>query len=147
MVECRTVPSRAGKARRSQKEIRMKVAKLLAMAAVLGLAGSAFAQGRGGDPNLRPLMGQVVKVEEGKITVKPTFVRPGTDANTATVVVTTDAKTVVTIDDKEAKVADLKADLYVTVTPRTGTATKIVATKEAPPRRGGASRPAAGAGA
>ena len=123
----------------------MKVAKLLAVVAVLGIAGSAFAQGRTGrgDPNLRPLVGQIVKVEEGKITVKPTMVRPGGDAN-AVVVVTTDDKTVVTLDEKEAKVADLKAELYVTVTPREGLATKIVATTKKPerPARGGAAAPA-----
>jgi hypothetical protein len=117
----------------------MKVAKMLAVLAVLGIAGSAFAQGRGGrggDPNMRPLMGQIVKVEEGKITVKPMMVRPGGDAN-AVVVVTTNDKTTVTIDGKDAKVADLKADLYVIVTPREGTAEKIVATttKPEPPSR------------
>jgi hypothetical protein len=109
----------------------MKVAKLLAVVAVLGIAGSAYAQGRGGrgDPNLRPLTGQVVKVDGANVTVK---VRMGRDANTSEVVVATDANTAVTIDATAAKVADLKADLYVTVTPRTGVAQKIVATKEQP---------------
>ena len=122
----------------------MKVAKLLAVLSVLGIAGSAFAQGgggrRGGDPNLRPLVGQIVKVDGAGVTVKPTMSR---DAN-AVVVVATDANTTVTIDKTVSKVADLKADLYVTVTPRTGTATKIEATtkKPEPP-----TRPARGAAA
>jgi hypothetical protein len=83
------------------------------------------------------LRGQVTKVDGATVAVKTTA-RGGQEAKE--VAVTTDAKTVVTIDGKEAKVADLKADLYVTVTPAEGTATKIVATTEAPARggRGGA---------
>jgi hypothetical protein len=115
----------------------MKLGTLLAVVAVLGLVGVAMAQDAATrpsrDPNMRPLMGQVVKVDGDKVTVKR-MARPGTEANE--VVVTTDAKTTVTIDGAEKKVADLTKDLYVTITPATGVAQKIVATKEAPARGG-----------
>ena len=84
--------------------------------------------------------GQVVKVDGVNLVVK-TRVPGGTDTKEVTVV--TDAKTVVTLDEKEAKLADLKADVYVTVTPVTGTAVKVVASTKAPVRPGG---PRGGAG-
>ena len=65
------------------------------------------------------LSGTVVKVEDGKVTVK---------AYDKEVVVATDDKTAVTVDGKEAKVADLKAGMAVVVTPAEGTAAKIEAT-------------------
>jgi hypothetical protein len=83
-------------------------------------------------PSIR---GQITKVDGAKITVKVQGRGPNAEATES--VVTTDDKTVVTLDDKEAKVADLKADIYVTVTPDKGTATKIVATTKAPAGRGG----------
>jgi len=87
------------------------------------------------------LRGQVASVDGAKIVVK-TRGRGGAEGQEVTV--TTDDKTAVTIDGKEAKVADLKADLYVTVTPAEGTATKIEASTKAPGR---ATRPAAPASA
>jgi len=69
---------------------------------------------------VKTLKGTVVKVDEqGVVTVK---------VEDKEVTVTTDDKTAVTIDSKEAKVADLKADMTVVVTPAEGTATKIEAT-------------------
>jgi hypothetical protein len=68
---------------------------------------------------LPTLAGIVVKVEEAKVTVK---------TGEKEVVVVTDAKTAVTVDGKEAKVADLKAGQTVVVTSAEGTATKIEAT-------------------
>jgi hypothetical protein len=125
----------------------MKLGTVLAVLAVVGMVGVALAQ----DANTatsrpaRPLMGQVIKVQDANVVVKPMVGRRGADANAVTeVTVVTDAKTVITVDGKDAKVADLKADLYVVVTPATGTATKIVATKDRPTppagggRRGGA---------
>jgi hypothetical protein len=120
----------------------MKVATVLALVAVLGVASVAMAQDANAparDPNMRPLMGQVVSVAaDGNVVVKPRAGRGGADV--AEVTVATDTKTVVTVDGKDAKVADLKKDLYVVVTPAKGVATKIVATTEAPARgrRGGA---------
>jgi hypothetical protein len=64
------------------------------------------------------LKGTVVKVEEAKVTVK---------VGDKEVVVVTDSKTVVTLDGKDAKVADLKAGLRVSVTPVEGVATTIKA--------------------
>ena len=110
----------------------MKLGKVLAVVAVLGLAGVAMAQDTATrparDPN-RPLVGQVVSVADGNVVVKM-------GRNATEVTVATDAKTTVTIDGKESKVADLTKDLYVTITPAKGVAEKIVATKEAPARRG-----------
>ncbi len=92
------------------------------------------------------LRGQITKVDGAKITVKVQGRGPNAEAKE--VEVATDEKTVVTLDEKEAKVADLKADMYVTVTPAEGTATKIVATTKAPvrPGRGGAGGGAGGGG-
>ena len=122
----------------------MKLGKVLAVVAVLGLAGVAMAQDAATrparDPN-RPLVGQVVSVADGNVVVK-TMGRTATE-----VTVSTDAKTTVTIDGAEKKVADLTKDLYVTITPAKGVAEKIVATKEAPARRGRGGRGGAGAGA
>jgi ABC-type enterochelin transport system substrate-binding protein len=96
----------------------MKAAKLLAVFAVLGMVSFCVAQDAP-----KCLTGTVVKVDGANVTVK---------AAEKEVVVATNDKTVVTIDGKEAKVADLKAGMAVTVTPDTGTATKIVATTPKP---------------
>jgi len=119
----------------------MKAAKLLALMTVVALVGVAvIAQDTATRPRgPRGLRGQIVKVEAGKITVKP-MVRPGGEAR-EDVVVTTGEKTTVTIDEKEAKVADLKADMWVVVTPMEGTAEKIVASTK-PPTRPSGSMPA-----
>jgi len=65
------------------------------------------------------LHGKVVKVDGANVVVK-TYLKE--------VTVATDDKTVVTLDGKEAKVADLKAGMYVVVTPAEGIATEIKAT-------------------
>ncbi len=92
----------------------MKAAKLLAVFAVVGMVSFCVAQ-----DVPKSLEGTVVKVDGANVTVK---------AAEKEVVVATDDKTVVTVDGEEAKVADLKAGMAVTITPDTGTATKIVAT-------------------
>ena len=126
----------------------MKLGTVLAVVAVLGLVGVAMAQDSNArparDPNMRPLMGQVKSVDEANsIVIVKQAARRGAEAKEVTVVC--DANVAVTVDGKEAcKLADLKADMYVTITPATGKATKIVATKEAPARRG---RGGAGGGA
>jgi hypothetical protein len=83
------------------------------------LAGQVFGVAAEAPAKLPTLAGIVVKVEEAKVTVK---------AGEQEVVVVTDAKTAVTVDGKEAKVADLKAGQTVVVTSVEGTATKIEAT-------------------
>jgi len=92
-----------------------------ALLVVLGVAVGLLAGQVFGVEAAKPatLAGTVVKVEEAKVTVK---------AGEKEVVVVTDAKTAVTVDGKEAKVADLKAGQAVVVTPAEGTATKIEAT-------------------
>jgi prolyl oligopeptidase PreP (S9A serine peptidase family) len=69
----------------------------------------------------RGLMGQIVKVEGKNVVVNS---RAGGETKEVTVV--TDDKTKVFVDDKPAKLEDLKADMFVTVLPETGTATKIM---------------------
>jgi len=92
-----------------------------ALLVVLGVAAGLLAGQVMGADEAKPttLAGTVVKVEEAKVTVK---------AGEQEVVVVTDDKTVVTVDGKEANVADLKAGQEVVVTPAEGTATKIEAT-------------------
>jgi hypothetical protein len=116
----------------------MKVATVLAVVAVLGMASFAMAQDANAPARVRPLVGQVVSVADGNVVVKTM------GKNAKEVTVATNKDTVVTIDGADKKVADLTKDLYVVVTPAEGTATKIVATKEAPARRG---KGGAGAGA
>lgn len=65
------------------------------------------------------LRGEVVKVEDKALTIK--------DKAGKETVVTTDEKTVVMVDRKEAKLADVKPGMRVMITPATGVATKIVA--------------------
>jgi hypothetical protein len=96
----------------------MKVSHLLAAVAILGLAG--FAMAARGNKAPAGLHGKVVSVDAAAKTVT-------VKAKSGEVVVTTDAGTTVTLDGAAATLADLKADMTVTVTPATGVATKIVA--------------------
>ena len=98
------------------------MSKLMIVLAIAGIAMVAQAKDKAakGDPVLK---GTVSKVDGANVTV--------TTAKKGDVVVATDDKTVVTVDGKDAKVADLKADMKVVVTPATGTATKIVSTAAA----------------
>jgi len=99
----------------------MKAAMLLALVAVLGMVGFCVAEDAP-----KCLAGTVVKVDGANVTVR--VVDKEAVVATREVVVATDKKTAVTVDGAEAKVADLKAGMAVTVTPDTGTAAKIVAT-------------------
>ena len=101
----------------------MKIAKVLVFLGVVGLVGG-IALGQATRP-ARGLRGQVVKVDGTNLVIK-TMAGRGAEAKEVTVA--TDDKTVVTLDGKEAKLADLKAGTNVNVTPAEGTATKIVAT-------------------
>lgn len=93
---------------------------LLALALCIGFTGTAHAAK---EKKGKALRGKITKVEDGKITVKH-----GSDE----VTVSTDDKTSVTLDGKDAKVADLKEGLFVAVTPAEGTATSITATTKRP---------------
>jgi hypothetical protein len=94
-------------------------ALLLLVGAIVGVM-VAQVVGQGAEP-AKPatLHGKVVKVEGASVVVK-TYLKE--------VTVATDDKTVVTLDGKEAKVADLQAGMYVVVTPAEGVATEIKAT-------------------
>src|ERR1035437_306334 len=107
------------------KEIGMRIASLLAVAGILGLASVALAD-EASKPMRDGIGGKIVKMDGPKITIKC----HGQDGNE--VVVTTDDKTVVTIEGKDAKVADLKVDLHVWVTLKEGMSTKIVASTKMP---------------
>jgi hypothetical protein len=126
--ECRggqaaIVLSIAGFGRQGDESMKV-LSSIVLVLAIVGLTGvAALAQDTPKEaPTAKPLMGAVVKVDGAKVTIKS----GRGDAVKETVVVTDD-KTVVTIDGKDAKVADLKADLRVAVTPAEGVATKIEA--------------------
>ncbi len=108
----------------------MKVAKLLALAVVLGMVGVAMAA-EDAPKKARPagIMGKIVKVDGTNIVIAK---RTRGSKDTTEVTVATDAKTVVTLDRKEATLADLKADMFVFVTPETGTAAKVSAMTKMP---------------
>jgi len=131
-----------------------KMAILLALVAVVGLvtagAFAAKAGGGKGTPKADILKGKVVEVKKdaaGKIT---TVVVEGKKPGAKTpekIDVTVDDKTKVTVDGKDATLADLKADMTVEVTPSTGTATEIKAKTAAAPAHGkGTAAPAPGTG-
>ncbi|MBI5723686.1 MAG: hypothetical protein HZA50_07000 [Planctomycetes bacterium] len=120
------------------------VALMLAVVAVLGLVVGTVVVAQDApktDPpkadQPKPLVGKVAKAadDKGVLEVTP-FKRVKEGEKVENVKVATDDKTVVTLDGKEAKLADLKEGLFVKVTPAEGTATKIEATTEAPKRPG-----------
>ena len=86
------------------------------------------------------LNGAVVKVDGKNVIIKS-----GRGDTAKEVTVVTDDKTKVIIDDKAAKLDDLKADMRVLVLPETGTATKIIVMPNmGGPRTRPAGAPAAG---
>jgi len=111
----------------------MKVAKLLALVVVLGMVGVALAaEGDAPKKTRTPgIWGKIVKVEGTNIVVAS---RTRGSTETKEVTVATDDKTVFTLDEKEAKLADLKADMFVRITPATGTAEKVIASTKMPER-------------
>lgn len=91
---------------------------------IAGMAGVAEAAKE------KALKGKISAVDGMKITVTS-----GGKKNPQTVDVTCDDKTTVTLDGKDAKVADLKSGYYVSITPATGTATSITATTTKPEKK------------
>ena len=111
----------------------MKVAKLLALAAVLGMVGVAVAaEDAPKRTRTRGVYGKIVKVDGTNITVAS---RTRGSKDTKEVIVATDAKTVVTIDGEASSVDKLAKDMHVRITPATGTAAKISASTKARERR------------
>ena len=79
----------------------------------------------------KPAVGQIKSIaEDGKSITIMSMGKTPTEMT-----ITLDDKTVITLDGKEAKLKDLKADLYVTVKPGTGTATTVDATVEKPAKK------------
>lgn len=98
---------------------------LLLIAGFAGVSEAAKEKGKE-----KPLKGQISAIDGAKITVTS-----GGKKNPKTVEITTDDKTTVTLDDKEAKVADLKVGNYVLITPASGVATQIKATTTKPEKK------------
>src|SRR4051794_30499697 len=101
--------------------------KLFAVLAIVAMVGVArAADDKPGDKPAdkpvakKPLKGDVVKVDGSKLVISA-----GKKTDKKEVTVETNDKTVVTIEGKEAKLADLKAGQKVLVTPDTGVAEKI----------------------
>ena len=105
---------------------------MIAVVALLigGLVGVAQAKkpADGKGKTGKPVRGQIVSVAaDGTNVVVMTSGKKATE-----ITVTTDDKTKVTIDGTDAKLADLKKDLWVQITPGTGLATDIKATTAKP---------------
>lgn len=95
--------------------------RLFAVLAIVAMVGVAANTNAADKPAKKGgLKGSVVKVDGGKLTI--TSGKKGAEKE---VVVETSDKTVVTIEGKEAKLADLKAGQRVTISPETGVAEKI----------------------
>jgi hypothetical protein len=92
--------------------------------ALLGFVGSAFAA-KEAKPKVHK--GHFVKVDDKVLTYKGGVKGKGTDHT-----IKIDEKTKVTIDGKEAKVTDLKGDIYLEITEMDGTASLIAASTTPP---------------
>lgn len=102
-----------------------KLGMILALLAVCGLATTAFAKSKTTKPKGdAPFKGKISAAADsaGVISVVPDG---KTDADA--VKISTNDQTVVTIDKKSAKVADLKVGMTVSVTGTNGLASKIEA--------------------
>ena len=96
---------------------------------VCGLVG--VAQAKKPANGSKPIKGQIVSVAADGTSV--VVMTSGKKANEVTV--TTDKDTKVTIDGAEAKLADLKKDEWVVITPGIGLATEIKASTKKPDKK------------
>lgn len=96
--------------------------KLAAVLAVVAMVSAVYAADSATPKpeKKKGLKGQVVKVDGTNLVINS-----GKKGQEKEVTVATDAKTVVTIEGKEGKLADLHAGQRVVVSPDTGTAEKI----------------------
>jgi ribosomal protein L14E/L6E/L27E len=94
--------------------------KLVAILAIVALVSAVNAADPAKPAKAKRLRGQVIKVDGTNLVIKS-----GKKGEEKEVTVATDAKTVVTIDGKDGKLADLKEGQRVQITPDTGTAEKI----------------------
>jgi hypothetical protein len=101
----------------------MKVwTKLFAVLAIVMMVSAAVHAADEAKPaKKKPLKGTVIKVDGANLVINAA--KKGEDKKEVTIV--TDAKTVVTIEGKEGKLADLHEGQKVAITPDTGTAEKI----------------------
>lgn len=107
-----------------------KLAAVLAVAVMTSAAVPALAAddkpatpAKAEKASKKGLKGSVVKVDGTKLVISA-----GKKSDPKEVTVETDDKTVITVDGTAAKLADLKPGQKVTISPDTGTATKIEAT-------------------
>jgi RNase P/RNase MRP subunit p29 len=105
---------------------------LLVVGVVLSLAGIALSEAPKEAPKDRParprgLFGTLVKVDGTNLVIK-TRARGSEEAKEVTVA--TNDKTEFVVDGEAGKLADLKAEMRVYVTPETGTAEKVRATNK-----------------
>lgn len=96
-----------------------QVATILAIAAVVGFGLMALAQEGTSQPSAQALTGKIVSVDAtgGKVVMAK--------INGQQVTIATDANTKVKVNDKDASLGDVKANMPVAVRPVTGTATEI----------------------
>jgi len=114
---------------------------VLSLAAVV-LCGQALAaekgkeKGKGEKKPVDALIGKIVSVAPNATDDKLTDIVVKTHGKESKeVTVQADESTTVTIDKEAAKPADLKADMYVKITPATGKAEKIVASTQKPEKK------------
>lgn len=101
------------------------LAVVLAVAILASVTGIALCQDAGGGrPSM--VMGTLVKVDGKNLVVKQ--MARGAEAKEVTVA--TDDKTTFVVDAEPGKLADLKAEMRVMITPDTGTAVKVSATSK-----------------
>jgi hypothetical protein len=94
--------------------------KLFVVLAIVAMVSAVNAADPAKPKKNAGLRGKVVKVDGTNLVISS-----GKKGEEKEVTVATDAKTVVTIEGKEGKLADLTAGQRVVVTPPTGTAEKI----------------------
>ncbi|HET6250778.1 MAG TPA: hypothetical protein VFE47_24020 [Tepidisphaeraceae bacterium] len=102
---------------------------VLAFTALLALVGFV-GFGHAADAKTHKHTGTFVKIDSGVMTYKG--LRAPNKEHTIKV---DDAKTKVTVEGKDAKLADIKADMYLTITDEDGTAVAIAATATAPTKK------------
>lgn len=115
------------------------VSKLVLMLALLAMVAPAFAEGdapAGGDkpkpkPKMSSVKGEVVKVDGTNLIIKT-----GKEGKTQEVTIATDAQTKVTVDKKDATLADVKPGMAVQASPAPaeGVAKTIKASTPKPPK-------------
>jgi hypothetical protein len=113
-----TIFPRGAKGEDVMKQVWMKLAAVLAVVLMVGVVNAADAPKP--EKKRAGLRGEVVKVDGTNLVISA-----GKKDAKKEVTVATDDKTVVTVAGNPGKLADLKAGDRVSVTPETGTATKI----------------------